>query len=134
MNIMRRKWNLPIIGVIAACLLAPSVATAHVHPNGRPHYHGHHRTHHHHQRFDPDRPKVIVRPFGYHPFRHSPRHPLYINGVCTEHKALAKAISYGIADPRIVDFGHRIIVDGYRFHTRVRIVMNNVSGCPIARF
>ena len=124
-----------MFGFVAATLLAPTAASAHMNPNGhRFHHHGYHRNHLHHHRFHPDRTKIIVRPFRYSPDGLSSRHFRNIHGVCTEHRALVKAIKYGIADPRIMDYGNRIVVDGYRFHTRVRIVMNNVAGCPLARF
>ena len=54
-----------------------------------------------------------------------------MRGGCSEWEAIDTARSYGIRDPRIVDFGRRVVVEGRRYHSYTRIVMINAPGCPV---
>ena len=57
-----------------------------------------------------------------------------MRGGCSEWEAIDTARSYGVRDPQIVDFGRRVVVEGRRHHSYVRIVMINASGCPVAGY
>jgi len=55
-----------------------------------------------------------------------------LRGGCSPWEAIDTARSYGVRDPRIVNVGRRVIVEGRRHHSYVRIVMINAPGCPVA--
>jgi hypothetical protein len=50
---------------------------------------------------------------------------------CSEWEAIDTARAYGVRAPRIVKFGRKVVVEGRRYHSYVRLVMINAPGCPV---